>query len=81
MSHEILLTAVQSRDDRFDNRTFRSWMEAPRSRHNEKPGVVREIIEQASPDPHLELFARKLVPGWFVWGHEIAQPLLDQRAA
>jgi N6-adenosine-specific RNA methylase IME4 len=80
-SHEILLTAVRSQDDRFDDRSLRSWIEAPRGRHSEKPDVVREMIERASPGPRLEVFARKLVPGWFTWGHEIAMSLTDQTAA
>jgi N6-adenosine-specific RNA methylase IME4 len=64
MSHEILLTAVlANRNDRFDDQSLRSWIEAPRGRHSEKPDVVREMIERASPGPRLELFARKLVPG------------------
>jgi N6-adenosine-specific RNA methylase IME4 len=67
MSHEILLTAVQSENDRFDDRTLRSWIEAPRGRHSE--------------ELWLELFARKLVPGWYAWGHEIAALLSDQTAA
>jgi N6-adenosine-specific RNA methylase IME4 len=82
MSHEILLTAVlANRDDRFDDRSLRSWIEAPRGRHSEKPDAVREMIERASPGPRLELFARKVVPGWFAWGHEIAEPLTNQAAA
>ena len=81
MSHEILLTAVQGENDRFDDGGLRSWIEAPRGRHSEKPDAVREMIERASPGPRLELFARKLVPGWFAWGHEIADPLTDQTAA
>jgi N6-adenosine-specific RNA methylase IME4 len=81
MSHEILLTAVRSEDDRFDDQSLRSWIEAPRGRHSEKPDVVREMIERASPGPRLEIFARKLVPGWFAWGHEIAKSLTDQTAA
>jgi N6-adenosine-specific RNA methylase IME4 len=80
MAHEILLTAVRSEDDRFDDRSFRSWIETPRSRHSEKPDVVRKMLERASPGPRLELFARKLVPGWFTWGHEIAASLTDQTA-
>jgi N6-adenosine-specific RNA methylase IME4 len=81
MSHEILLTAVRSEDDRFDDRSLRSWIEAPRGRHSEKPEIVREMIERASPGPRLELFARKIVPGWFAWGHEIATRLADQPAS
>ena len=81
MSHEILLTAVRSEDDRFDDQSLRSWIEAPRGRHSEKPDVVREMIERASPGPRLELFARKVTPGWYTWGHEIAKCLTDQTAA
>jgi N6-adenosine-specific RNA methylase IME4 len=81
MSHEILLTAVRSEDDRFDDQSLRSWIEAPRGRHSEKPDVVRELIERASPGPRLELFARKPVPGWLTWGHEVALSLIDQSAA
>jgi N6-adenosine-specific RNA methylase IME4 len=81
MSHEILLTAVQREDDRFDDLSLRSWIEASRGRHSEKPDAVREMIERASPGPRLEMFARKLVPGWFTWGHEIAESLMGQSAA
>ena len=80
MSHETLVTAVRSENDRFDDRWLRSWMEAPRGRHSEKPDAVRALIERASPSPRLELFARKLAPGWFAWGHEIAESLIDQSA-
>jgi N6-adenosine-specific RNA methylase IME4 len=81
MSHEILLTAVRGEDDRFDDLGLRSWLVAPRSRHSEKPDVIREFLERASPGPRLELYARKLVPGWFTWGHEIAESLTDQSPA
>jgi N6-adenosine-specific RNA methylase IME4 len=81
MCHEILLTAVRTEDDRFDDQSLRSWIEAPRGRHSEKPDVVREMIERASPGPRLELFARKVTPGWYTWGHEIAKSLTDQTAA
>jgi len=78
MSHEILLTAVRGEHDRFDDRSLRSWIEVPRGSHSEKPDLVRQMIERASPGPRLEVFARKVTPGWFAWGHEIAESLLDQ---
>jgi N6-adenosine-specific RNA methylase IME4 len=81
MSHEILLTAVRSEDDRFDDLSLRSWIVGPRGRHSEKPAAIREFLERASPGPRLELYARTLVPGWFTWGHEIAASLTDQTAA
>jgi len=81
MSHEILITAVRGEDDRFDDLGLRSWIVAPRGRHSEKPAAIREFLERASPGPRLELYARKLVPGWFTWGHEIAGSLTNQTAA
>jgi hypothetical protein len=32
---------------------------------------VRRRIERLYPGPYLELFGRKPVPGWTVWGNEI----------
>ena len=79
-SHEILLTAVRSEDDRFDDMSMRSWIAAPRGRHSKKPDAIREMIERASPGPRLEIFARTQVPNWYSWGHEIAEPLTEQAA-
>jgi N6-adenosine-specific RNA methylase IME4 len=79
-SHEILLTAVRSEGDRFDDMSLRSWIAAPRGRHSEKPDAIREMIERASPGPRLEIFARTQVPNWYSWGHEIAEPLTEQAA-
>ncbi|HLK59833.1 MAG TPA: MT-A70 family methyltransferase, partial [Chthonomonadaceae bacterium] len=40
--------------------------------HSRKPDELYPIIEQCSPGPYLELFARHKRPGWFQWGNEIA---------
>jgi len=81
LSHEILITATNGVEDRFDDHSLRSWLEAPRGRHSEKPEIVRQMIERASPPPRLEIFARTISPGWFAWGHEIEPALLDQIAS
>jgi N6-adenosine-specific RNA methylase IME4 len=50
-----------------------SLMEAPVTRHSEKPAVFYEIIERYFPSlPKIELHARSAVarPGWDVWGLE-----------
>jgi N6-adenosine-specific RNA methylase IME4 len=59
--------------DEFEDPLLRSWLEAPRGRHSEKPDEVRQLLERASPPPRIELFERKLVPGWYVWGNEVAE--------
>jgi N6-adenosine-specific RNA methylase IME4 len=38
--------------------------------HSRKPEQLYEIMEQCSPAPYLELFARSARPGWRVWGDE-----------
>lgn len=50
-----------------------SVIEAPRGRHSEKPAVVYERIERMYPSAsRVELFARKVRPGWRAWGNEVA---------
>ncbi len=40
--------------------------------HSRKPDELYAIIEQCSPGPYLELFARQLRRNWQQWGNEIA---------
>lgn len=79
LCHETCLIAVWAdREDRFDHKGLPSCIEFPRGPHSAKPDQVRQMIEQSSPGPRLELFARKRSPGWYSWGHEIAEPLKVQ---
>ena len=39
--------------------------------HSRKPDELYNIIEQCSPGPHLELFARTKRAGWNQWGNEV----------
>lgn len=39
--------------------------------HSRKPDELYDIIEQCSPGPYLELFARHPRPNWSQWGDEI----------
>lgn len=39
--------------------------------HSRKPDEVYNVIEQCSPRPYLELFARERVEGWTQWGDEL----------
>lgn len=39
--------------------------------HSRKPDELYPIIEQCSPGPYLELFAREKRPGWTQWGDEL----------
>ncbi len=43
---------------------------AARGQHSSKPEEFREMIQRVSPGPYIELFARRPMPGWDVWGSE-----------
>jgi N6-adenosine-specific RNA methylase IME4 len=44
---------------------------APRQGLAVKPDQSYRLIEEMSPEPRLELFARRRWPGWYVWGDEV----------
>jgi N6-adenosine-specific RNA methylase IME4 len=52
-------------------RMDRNWWGWPRGRHSAKPEEFQTIVEQVSPGPYLEMFARRKRHGWTSWGNEI----------
>jgi N6-adenosine-specific RNA methylase IME4 len=46
------------------------WFRWPRSTHSRKPEAFLDLVEQVSPGPYLELFARRNRFGWDTWGNE-----------
>jgi len=76
-AHEFLLLAIRG-GLTGAARDVRSWDEYPRGEHSSKPERIRvEVVERLSPGPHLELFGRKPVHGWTVWGNQIRRGLFD----
>lgn len=53
-----------------DVKALSTWHVWPRRRHSEKPAEFFAMVEQVSPGPRLELFARSARLGWSVWGDE-----------
>lgn len=53
-------------------RMDRNWWGWPRGKHSAKPEEFQTIVEQVSPGPYLEMFARRKRHGWAAWGNEIA---------
>lgn len=70
VAHEFLLLGVRGSLS-FQQKNIGSWIEEAAGRHSEKPDSVREIIERVSPGPRLELFGRKSVKGWTVFGNQL----------
>lgn len=71
-SSEFLLLGVRGKT-RFRDRSVPNWMCVPRGKHSQKPDLIRCLVELVSPGPYLELFGRKPVPGWTVFGNEVSE--------
>jgi len=48
--------------------------------HSRKPDEIYDLIEQCSPGPYLELFARHPRRGWTQWGNERVEDLASSGA-
>jgi N6-adenosine-specific RNA methylase IME4 len=70
--HEILLIGTRGKIPAPAPGTqWASAIEAPVSRHSEKPQKFYDLIETYFPSlPKIELFARHAREGWTVWGAE-----------
>ena len=77
LAHEFLLLGTRGRRP-FLDRSQRSWQCLERGTHSAKPEAIRRLIEKVSPGPRLELFGRKAVDGWVVWGNQIERGLFDE---
>lgn len=47
-----------------------TWYVWPRGAHSAKPDAFYDLVEQVSPGPYLEMFARRQRFGWDTWGNE-----------
>ena len=76
VSHEYLLLGIRGNLP-FHDHTCRSWCMARRTLHSRKPFAFREMIEQVSPGPYLELYGREEQPntGWTVYGNQVERRL------
>ncbi len=72
LSHEFLLFGIRGHLP-FGRNDIPSWQLAQRTRHSKKPFRFRELIEQVSPGPYLELYGREEQPnsGWTVYGNQV----------
>jgi N6-adenosine-specific RNA methylase IME4 len=56
----------------------KSWGEFDRTQHSAKPERIRiNVVERVSPGPRLELFGRRVAPGWVVWGNQVSRTMFD----
>lgn len=70
VGHEFMLFGIRGKAPFGDN-SQQSWVYEPAGEHSAKPPKVRRLIERCSPGPYLELFGRREVENWTVWGNEV----------
>lgn len=70
---EIVLFGVRGKNFRTlsPGRRQVNIIKAQKREHSRKPDELYEIIEDCSPGPYLELFARGARPGWKAWGNQV----------
>lgn len=69
---EILLFGTRGKNPRTlpPARSLSNVISAPKTGHSRKPHAFYDLIEQSSPPPYLELFARNRRDQWTSWGNE-----------
>jgi N6-adenosine-specific RNA methylase IME4 len=67
---EHLLFGTRGKPGRLKSRSLGNVIEAPVTRHSEKPEAFYDLIEAACDGPYLEMFARRRRHGWDVWGDQ-----------
>lgn len=77
VSHEFMLLGIRGSAP-FRDRSLMSWGEFKRGAHSAKPEEIRSFIQRASEGPYLELFGRRAIDGWTVWGNQIERNLFHQ---
>lgn len=77
VSHEFLLFGTRGKAP-FRDRGQKSWIEVSRTKHSKKPDEVRKKIEKVSPGPYLELYGRKPIRDWVVYGDQIEGTLFPK---
>lgn len=68
---ELVLFGIKGRMRTLDpGRTQVNIISSRKREHSRKPDELYPIIENCSPGPYLEMFARGNRKGWIVWGNQ-----------
>ena len=67
---EFCLLATKGAPTRLDA-SVRQTFDAPITAHSEKPEEFRRRIERLTAGPYLELYGRRAIEGWTVWGDQV----------
>lgn len=69
---ELVLFGVKGKLRTLDQgRRQVNLLSSRKREHSRKPDEFYQLIEECSPGPYLELFAREKMKGWKQWGNEL----------
>ncbi len=75
---ELVLFGIRGSMRTLDaGRTQTNVLSTRKREHSRKPDELYDIIEDCSPGPYLELFARHPRKGWAQWGNEEVEDLSE----
>ncbi len=78
---EILLFGVRGRLRTLaPGRRQVNMIRSRKREHSRKPTESYRVIEDCSPGPYLEIFAREVRPGWVQWGNELGEAISSYAA-
>lgn len=72
---EMVLFGVRGKNVRTlaPGRRQVNFLATQKREHSRKPDEMYKLIEDCSPGPYLELFARGTRPGWALWGDQASE--------
>ena len=67
---EHCILASRGKPQPPETKPISTWFVWPRGQHSAKPDAFYDLVEQVSPGPYVELFARRARFGWDYWGDQ-----------
>ena len=76
-TNEFLLLARKGKKPK-SKRVLTTWflVKRPHNNHSKKPDFFRNMLQEITLSPRIELFARQKTDGWDVWGNEVESDII-----
>ena len=62
---------------RWDGEALHGWFKTRRDKHSQKPRVFYNMIREKTPEPRLDVFARRRHVGFEPWGDQVEEGVQD----
>ena len=68
---EFVVVGTQGNPKFLETKAFKTTFNADRQGHSVKPEEFYELVRRITPDPRLDMFSRREIEGFDVWGNEV----------